>query len=258
MTSPSALDVEAPLTDRAIAFQSIVNFRDVGGLPVLGGGFVRRGLLYRSATLHMATPDDAAQLSRLGVCNVVDLRTDDERLRWPAQGAWSPEHVLHAPLLRKTWDSSSLEAAADPARFLAARYLDMINESGDVIASAVEHAAESATPTVIHCAAGKDRTGVLVAIIQGLLGVDHDLIADDYHLSAAAMADLQLLFGGGDPAGVPSMVDMPVAFLLAPREAMSVLLQTVRLDWRSMRGYARSIGVSPGVLDALQTRLVIR
>lgn len=259
MNSSSVFDLAPIDTGRSLVFQSIVNFRDLGGLPTTDGGWVKRGLLFRSATLHMATPDDALQLRRLGVRNVIDLRTDAERVRWPAQGAWSPEHVLHAPLLRETWDRASLLADIDPVKFLAERYVDMINGSGDVIAMVLEFlAAEHTGPTVFHCAAGKDRTGVVAAVLLGLLGVDHDVIADDYHLTAAAMADLQLLFGGGDPADVTSMVNMPAGFLTAPRDAMALMLQTVRLEWRSMTSYARSLGVSDDSLRYLRSRTTVR
>jgi protein-tyrosine phosphatase len=257
MNSSSVFDVVPIDTDRSLVFQSIVNFRDLGGLPAADGAWVRRGLLFRSATLHMATPDDALQLRRLGVRNVIDLRTEAERVRWPAQGAWSPEHVLHAPLLRETWDRTSLLADVDPVKFLAERYLDMINGSGDVIATVLEFLADANTgPTVFHCAAGKDRTGVIAAVILGLLGVNHDVIADDYHLTATAMADLQLLFGGGDPTEV--MVNMPAGFLTAPRDAMALMLQTVRLEWRSMAAYARSIGVGDDTLRGLRNRTTVR
>jgi protein-tyrosine phosphatase len=102
---------------------------------------------------------------------------------------------------------------------------------------------------VFHCAAGKDRTGVLAAIVLGLVGVDDESIADDYHATAAEMGALRALFDTGDTT---PMVDQPAAFLTAPREAMTRTLAFVRNEWGSFDGYANAIGLNPESVASLQ------
>jgi protein-tyrosine phosphatase len=245
-------------TERKIPFQSIVNFRDLGGLPA-EGGLLRRGVLFRSGTLHLASPRDAELLDAIGLRTVVDLRTDDERARWPAHGAWTPARIVHAPLLRSLWSPEDLMVHSDAEAFLAARYMDMIQHSGDVIAHAMTTVAECGLqPAVIHCAAGKDRTGVLTAMILGALGVDDDTIADDYHESASAMGELQQLFSAADPVDAAPMLSQPAAFLSAPRNAMAIVLSTITNEFGGIPSYVASIGVSPGALHSLRENLVVR
>jgi protein-tyrosine phosphatase len=206
--------------------------------------------------LHRATESDSAALDRLGVTTVVDLRTDHERTKWSGCGAWDPEWVLHAPLLRTPWSRDEATDVAEPGAFLAARYLDMLNDSADVIAGIVKVFAEIAEPALFHCAAGKDRTGVVAAIVLGLLGVSEHAIIDDYHLTASSMPQLFALYAATDLDANDTMVAQPAAFLAAPRDAMALLLQAVRVEWGSIAGYVRSVGVSDETVHELRTRLV--
>ena len=241
---------------RHLVFDAVVNFRDLGGLPTPDGP-VRRGVVYRSGTLHMSGEDDAAGLDRLGIRTVIDLRTDEERVRWPSHGAWRPERVVHAPLLRSTWAARGLTATGvDPAEFLADRYLEMFNDSAGMLARCMDVLADAARhPVVFHCAAGKDRTGVLAAMILSIVGVDDAIIADDYHLSAAAMDGLRAIYATSDAQEQTTMVTQPAAFLAAPREAMILVLNEIRREWGSMAVYAASNGVAAATIDSVRAAL---
>jgi protein-tyrosine phosphatase len=259
-TTASNLRPSLRPTERAVVFERVLNVRDLGGLNVPGGR-VRQGCLYRSATLHRITESDATAFDQRGIRTVIDLRTSEERTRWNGHGSWSPERVLHAPLIRTPWDRSDINADHDATSFLAARYLEMLDGDTEVMVRIIETLAEtvadaSGHAALFHCAAGKDRTGVVTAVILGLLGVDDETIVDDYHHTSFAMQDLFQLFTRDDSSAGLSMVDQPAAFLAAPREAMELTLQAVRLDWGSMENYARSIGVRGEATESLRAHLI--
>jgi protein-tyrosine phosphatase len=230
-------------SERAVTFEQVFNVRDLGGLNVPGGR-LRRGCLYRGATLHRASESDANALEQRGIRTVVDLRTSEELKQWSGHGHWSPTRVVHAPLLRTPWDRADVEADHDATSFLAARYLEMLTGNTEAMVRTIETLADaSGHAALYHCAAGKDRTGVVTAVLLGLLGVDEQTIVEDYHYTSLAMKDLFGLFALDGHYGGVSMVDQPAAFLAAPREAMELTLRALRLDWGSIGRYALSIGV---------------
>src|SRR5258706_114549 len=122
-------------------------------------------------------------------------------------------------------------------------------------ADGIHHASE-ADPAVFHCAAGKDRTGVLAAVILGLLGVDDDTIAADYGLSKAAMDSLLEWMRANVPESLDAMTDQPAAFLDAPPHAMQRVLEVVRSRYGTMAGYVEAIGVPSPVVTALRDNLL--
>jgi protein-tyrosine phosphatase len=243
-------------SERSVTFERVLNVRDLGGLNVPGGR-TRRGCLYRSATLHCVTETDAHALEQRGIRTVVDLRTGEELKRWSGHGHWSPTRVIHAPLLRTPWDHADIDADHDATSFLAARYLEMLTDNTEVMVRVIETLADtSGHAALFHCAAGKDRTGVVTAVLLGLLGVNDERIIEDYHHTSLAMEDLFRLFTLDDQDGGRSMVDQPAAFLSAPREAMELTLRALRLDWGSVDQYARAIGVSGDAIESLRRHLI--
>jgi protein-tyrosine phosphatase len=255
--------------NRIVPFESIVNFRELGGLRTAGGS-IRSGAVFRSATLHLATAADAGRLDAFGISTVIDLRSDEELDRWPGQGAWTPTRVVHAPLLRQPWSADDLLAQTNPSSFLAARYCEMLEGSSDIAIDVIETISEAPGPVLFHCSAGKDRTGVIAALLLGMLGVDDDKIIEDYHATSAAMDDLIALFVRSiaaersdsekgpitDRNDRDIMVSQPPAFMTAPAEAMEITLGAVRQRWGSIAGYARTVGISDTTIDRLRARLL--
>jgi protein tyrosine/serine phosphatase len=150
------------------------NVRDVGGLRA-GRRVVRSGVLLRSDHLDDATPADLALLAGdLGLRAVVDLRGTAEDPRPPA---WDAHGVTVLPLplfdLSGTTDRSALRG--DPADAYAA----MLDLAGDALVAILQFAARADGPLLVHCAAGKDRTGIVIAVLLSLAGVDEaDVVAD--------------------------------------------------------------------------------
>jgi len=150
------------------------------------------------------------------------------------------------------------EPTLTPAEVLSARYLDMLVEGAPAIADALRiMALPSAYPIVYHCSLGKDRTGVLTAVLLSVLGVHDETIAADYALSALAVASYDEWLQVHDPAARSALWRRPDAYLAAPAEAMMRMLAQVRAGGRSMVGFVRSIGVSFEDIEALHTQLLV-
>lgn len=231
------------------------NVRDLGGLRTIAGDTVRRGVAYRADGLHRLPAEEIERLSALGVRTVVDLRTLGE-IDAAASLAAEGIAVVHLPVLREVWahDSFDGDASVDPVTFLVERYLEMLDEGGAAIAAIFELlAVDGRRPLAFHCSAGKDRTGVIAALLLSLLGVADDDIADDYTTSAIAMEKLVEWIRTQRPEAADAMAAQPAVFLSCPPEAMHVFLARIRLRWGSVEAYLDSIGVSGPTRSAVRS-----
>jgi protein-tyrosine phosphatase len=186
--------------DRWIALDGAVNVRDLGGLPVRAGGVTRSRRLVRADNLQDLTAADISFLrEEIGVRDVVDLRTASERqVEGPAPLDDDPHvRVRHWSLLPEAGDAARevdgdvlmpWQAGPDevPAPRAATRgvYVSYLDARPDSVVGALRTVAHSDGAVVVHCAAGKDRTGVVVALALDLAGVDRDAILADYLLTA--------------------------------------------------------------------------
>lgn len=245
------------MTQPVPALESIFNFRDLGGLATGDGRRVVTGRVFRADGLHRASEADVAALATVGLRTVLDLRTPGELAE---RGVFDHHGVAHhhLPLLAEVWDPEILELEAPAHEFLAARYLEILDEGAGPIGEALRMLAEPANlPLVFHCAAGKDRTGVLAAILLALLGVpDADVVAD-YARSADAVLRFQEWTRTEHPEWHEQMANQPAAYAAAPAEAMQAVLDDVRLRWGSIAGYAADVGAGPDVVEALHTALLV-
>ena len=245
------LDAE-PLA-RHIEHERVFNLRDLGGYPTTDGRTTRWATLFRGDGLHRL---DAADCTALGLRTVLDLRTDHEvieRGRLEVDGVdWH-----HLPVIRTTWDADWWTEGSTPERFLADRYLTMLDEGAPALADALRTLARpESLPAAFHCAAGKDRTGVLAALVLALLGVDDDTIAGDYGLSRLGMDRLVEWIRATYPDRLDTMADQPAVFLDAPDAAMHLVLEELRVAHGSVEGYVESIGVDHDVVVALRRNLL--
>jgi protein tyrosine/serine phosphatase len=234
---------------------TVFNFRDLGGAPTADGGTVHYGRLYRSDSLHRMTSAECAQLCALGVRTVLDLRRPyeierDGRIRETEGLAYFNLHPVH-----REWNPARYDPAGGPARFLADRYLDMADEGAAGLGEALRLIADPGhAPVVMHCFAGKDRTGVLAALILSLLGVPDPHIATDYALSERAQASVsaQILADAGDG----ERAEPPIAFMVCPPEAILLFLTGLRERYGSVPGFAAHSGVTGDDLASLRAHLL--
>ena len=269
-------EIASPGLARVIGMEAINNFRDFGGMPTVDGGQVRAGQLFRSAHHGRATSADQARLAALGIATVVDLRRPGEQAQQPS--AW---HGLLPIAVIEEADAPGEDAAGQDAphvaafkagdfsaeaaeRFLARRYAEFPYEPRHVRLFARYFAAlaEEDGAVLIHCAAGKDRTGLLAWLTHRVLGVHPDDTMADYLLSnvaadlaarvPAARRTMEQEFGRAVPdAAVLALYSVVPDYLAASERAIRE--QSGSLD----RYLAEVLGIDAARRAALRARLIV-
>jgi hypothetical protein len=236
---PSKLDGVA---DRAIAFTNVFNFRDLGGYRSADGRSVRWRRLFRSDDLSRLRADEADRFLGLGIRTVVDLRrpheiAEDGRIL-PLDGcAYHHVHLTHP-----AWPSREFVDTAERAEYVLERYLEIADVAADGVGRALRLTADAqAAPLVVHCIAGKDRTGVVSALTLALLGVPDEDIADDYTMSELVEPQSWAYIMRDRP---DQRADRWVHITVSPREGMLRFLDELRSRHGSIEGYAASVGVA--------------
>lgn len=228
------------------------NLRDVGGVPA-EGGTVRRGRLLRSDALHRVDDAGRESLGRLHVTRVIDLRDDDEVAAAPNALTGVPVEVLRRPIFGG-WTQ------APTAGFeLGDLYAAMVSTRGAALAAAVGAIADAADGAVlVHCTAGKDRTGVVVALALGAVGVARGAVLDDYARTEENLAGEWLtgMLAAMKDLPIPDGVDLATILGASPREVLASTLDEVDRRYGSAAGYLRSHGLSDQQLERLRDRLV--
>jgi protein-tyrosine phosphatase len=238
---------------RNLTFSSVYNFRDVGGYAGHDGRTTRWRRLYRADSLHRLKGDDWEAFAALGVRSVVDLRRSfevEEHGRVPeAEGLryYNPvlEHV--------EWSEVPHPDGVQHERWLADRYLNFLEDGRAGLATSLNVIADpAAAPIVVHCMAGKDRTGVVCALTLSLLGVSDEDIATDYALTETAMASLTEYLRTHNPEAIEGNDHM----FDSPRAAMLLFLADVRTLHGSVEKYVREIGVSAEQVASMRAHLL--
>lgn len=246
----AALDGSPP---RSIPLESAVNFRDIGGYAA-GSWRTRWGVVFRADNLSSTTPADQMTIRALGIATVIDLRTASEvdEGRFPTEKI--PVAFHHLPLLGEMPDPDRFKAAPG---MLGVQYQEIAQDAATQIGQALRILASprSSLPAVIHCAAGKDRTGVLVAILLELLGVDDDVIAADYAMSAPAMDAVRRSLVERYPER-REIVESANELFSAKPSNITRLLGGLRDRYGSVASYAAGAGAGPEVVLGLRQRLL--
>jgi protein-tyrosine phosphatase len=170
-------------------FDGFSNFRDIGGLPTADGRTVRTGVLFRSDALHRMTKQDLVKLQNLDIKLICDLRSPTARkTRLPSSSAIQ---LLNIPLHEEATQGSNSKkimgflfgkARGDQFReFIRSYYRHIVFERSEQIREVITLLSKKENlPAVFHCTAGRDRTGLIAAIIQLLLGVSYGLVREEY------------------------------------------------------------------------------
>jgi len=257
--------------ERFLPLQGGRNFRDLGGYATIDGRQLKWRQLFRSGVMTYLTADDQTYLDGLAVRMVCDLRTAGERLR-------EPTHWGDGRINRLLWDYDrrrvSLRALIDGAGFSAPQARNamlklyrMIPQSfAEQYAAVFTHLAESELPLVFNCSAGKDRTGVLAALILTSLGVPRDQVVADYVLTDTIIDLERELFehpngsiGLGDEyrflMNAPSSERRPL-FISSPDYLQSAFDQ-IETDHGSVDNYLHTIlKISPAELSKIRETLL--
>jgi protein tyrosine/serine phosphatase len=194
-------DEPEPAVLEPVRFDRLGNFRDYGGYPVRGGGRVRRGVLYRSAHPAEASPGDLSILQAIGLEAVVDLRGRSEREQWPSP--WTAgfparvfviEEETGGLLGHLLLDATSTPGELDAAGWMRQSYAMMPFRwrLKRALRNHFEALAGADGAVLVHCAAGKDRTGLAAALLLSLLEVEREHIVADFMLTETVAANVQL------------------------------------------------------------------
>ncbi len=249
---PGLLRALAAEPGRRIPVGGALNFRDVGGYPVAGGGQIGWRLLFRSDALHRLDPADLATLGSLGLRTVLDLRTgyEAELAPSPADGlAATGTLTMRVSLIGD--DLTGLPAG------LGEIYDYLIDSQGGAVAAAIRCLARpGGLPALVHCTAGKDRTGVVIALTLAAMGVPDHIVAADYALTSLFI----------DPEHTPTIGHvressglgdrLTAALLASPPDLIMRTLARARRRGGSIEGYLAANGVTASELGALRAGLV--
>jgi protein tyrosine/serine phosphatase len=242
---------------RWIDLEGPSNFRDLGGLPTVDGGRVRTGLLYRSDSLALLSEADVAHLTGdIGLRRVVDLRSAPEigRHGQADLGAVGIE-IVHAPIVDETrGEQRDIE---DPAKLTLDRiYLLMLDRFRTRFGAAVGALTDpSHLPAVFHCAAGKDRTGLIGALILETCGVERGLVVEDFLLTNDRM-DTMIDRHRAHADARAKEPEIEVQTLFPTPENIALTLAGVYDEYGGAAGYLAGAGLGVDGVAALRDLLV--
>lgn len=258
------------MTARVLILEGIHNFRDCGGYAVAGGGRLRRGVLWRSGQHHGATNADLEAIDRIALTGVFDLRTSKERQTHPcrrpqgfaAKVFFSDDPVvMHAPHLAAA--QATRQRTAESTRAGLVRNYGVIAFRPELQAMTRQYlanAAEGSGPSLINCMAGKDRTGIAVAMLHMALGVHRDDVIEDYLLTnTAGDPEARIASGAATIRVITGQLDDAVLRVLMGVEAeyLETALAAIAERHGSVDGYLEeALGVDGAMRDRLRAALV--
>ena len=248
------------LGERLVRLETCHNFRDLGGYPTADGRTLAWGRLYRADTLQRLTADDLDTVLRLDIRTVIDLRAHNElerHGRLTTQGHEISYH--HLPMIDEVMgpDRPPAPERRELPDDLGAFYVQMLEGATSAVTSALAIlAAPAALPAVFHCMAGKDRTGILAAVVLGLLGVADEDIVEDYVLTEQCRADRDAFLAEHDPEYLAYLDTLPTFARETRADSMWVFLGHVRERYGSISGFFDSAGLDRFVVEGLRQALL--
>lgn len=255
MTTPAWIDLDG-----------LANMRDVGGLPTQDGGVIQPGRLLRSDNLQELTESDIETLlTGHGVTDIVDLRSHAELHMTGPGPAVSVETLTHhhhslfadadvavEDTLVLPWHDREEEERDD--NLWTSHYLGYLAERPDSISEALHVVARSEGATIVHCAAGKDRTGTVIAMALSVAGVsDEDITADYVATTERIERVVERLMRM--PAYADNLRDRPLSDHVPDPETMPRLLKAIRDVAGSVEGWLTAVGWTDADIAELRTRL---
>ena len=229
-----------------ISLEGALNVRDIGGYLNAEGKEVSKGKLYRSDNLDRVTPADIQKLKSLGINLDIDLRSPEEWDRWP-------DLLRDMPGIR--YEKIPLLSTIDPEELpnnLAALYVYLLDHSQKEFAQIFRLILSNAEGvTLFHCSAGKDRTGLVTAMLLLLAGVNEKVIIEDYTESAENLKSVLAKFAEMNNPALR-------AFLTAREEDIRPFLNRLKEKYGGVEEYLKAIGLVEGEIDELRAMLIQR
>jgi protein-tyrosine phosphatase len=242
-----------------LAWEGCVNVRDLGGMPTEDGRRTRAGAVVRSDNVRGLTDAGWRALADHGVTRIVDLR-------WPEELAEDQPRdvdidVVHVSVLGETYDreyvaelDAHLASVDDVAEHYAWSYVDFLERYRERFGLAVAAVADADGVVVVHCMGGKDRTGLVSALLLRLAGVGSETIGEDYSLSAGNLAPLgeRWLADAADELEREKLRRL----MHTPAEAMVSVVDEIERRYGDVASYLRAAGVTDTQIERLRERLV--
>ncbi|MFB8134095.1 tyrosine-protein phosphatase [Streptomyces mirabilis] len=261
---------QVPSTEPELA--GVRNFRDVGGLPTVDGRRVRYGRLFRSGHLAHATEEDAAFLSSLGLHTIFDFRNAaDQKLEGPDVELPGVRNV-NLPLTDPADGSEFWKMVRDgdveqlrghlgdgkAANRMIGSYRTIVKERTAEHSHVLHALAEDSVPALMHCAAGKDRAGLSIAVTLLALDVERDAIVADYLESNATHRRYKVRRNGSSEAArSPEVMELLSPLFDARAEYLTAAFETIEETWGGIDPYLeRGLGVTPEQRERLRERLL--
>jgi protein-tyrosine phosphatase len=247
--SPTALARHLPLS-------GTYNVRDVGGYSTRDGRTIRWRTLLRADSLHRLSDEGRAHLIEHGLRTIVDLRRDEEL-------AVAPNVFAASDQVRYVWVSLARNPTNGAGRrellpdSLARTYRAIVDGRQAELHQVLSALAQpGAFPALVHCTAGKDRTGIVVALLLALAGVDHATIAEDYALTATYLTDAFFAEARRRAEAAGHDWERYRYLLGCPADLMLATLTDLDERFGGVETYLRQIGLSDDDLQALRAALV--
>ncbi|MFB7991918.1 tyrosine-protein phosphatase [Streptomyces sp. NPDC056002] len=261
---------QVPSTEPELA--GVRNFRDVGGLPTVDGRRVKQGVLFRSGHLAHATDEDAAFLSSLGLHTIFDFRNAaDQRLEGPDVTLPGVRNV-NLPLTdpadgAEFWqmvrdgnldDLRAALAEGQAANRMITSYRAIITERTAEHSQVLHSLAEDSVPALMHCAAGKDRAGLSIAVTLLAVGVERDAIEADYLESNATHRRYKVhRSSASKDAMSPEVMELLSPLFDARASYLAAAFEQVTQTWGSTDRYLEEgLKLSPARRERLRERLL--
>jgi protein-tyrosine phosphatase len=248
------------------------NFRDVGGLPTVDGRRVRHGVLFRSGHLAHATEEDAAFLTSLGLHTIFDFRNaSDQKLEGPDVELPGVRNV-NLPLSDPADGSEFWKMVRDGemdqlreilggdkgANRMIASYRTIVKERTAEHSQVLHSLAEDSVPALMHCAAGKDRAGLSIAVTLLAVGVERQAILTDYLESNAKHRRYKVRRSGSSASAYsPEVMELLSPLFDARAEYLTAAFDTVEETWGGVDAYLeQGLGITPEIRERLRERLL--
>ncbi|PRY64313.1 beta-glucosidase/6-phospho-beta-glucosidase/beta-galactosidase [Glaciihabitans tibetensis] len=260
---PTAVEQYPTGDHTGIDVPGVRNARGIGGLETVDGRHVREGLVFRSAGLHAITDEGRQALSELGVDTILDLRGRSEAARVPDE--FPGVRLVHLPLHEPAdpGAGSVLGAAADASGTPGLRdlYREIALTRGGEMVAGLRAIASADGAVLAHCTAGKDRTGVFIAVLLAAIGVRDDHIVRTYaesdeRLGAEFRSEVMALLHPGSSGNSSFTEDALDDMLASPAELIEEVLETIRHDHGTVATYLAAFGFPSDELAGLRRKLV--